>query len=82
VASSAAPAQAVCIAFFTLEAIARMLCCPNLRNYLSDAANIIDLAAIIPFYLELGLSGVPGFAVLRVVRLVRILRIFKVGAVQ
>jgi hypothetical protein len=68
----------MCIAFFTLEAVLRMLCCPDLGNYLSDAANIVDLCAIVPFYLELGLSGIPGLAVLRVVRLVRVLRIFKV----
>lgn len=71
--------EAMCIAFFTLEAVLRMLCCPDLGNYLSDAANIVDLCAIVPFYLELGLSGIPGLAVLRVVRLVRVLRIFKVS---
>ena len=73
--------EAVCISIFTLEAIVRVLSCPDKREYFGDALNIIDLVAIFPFYLEAALQDVevPGLAVFRVIRLVRVFRLFKVS---
>jgi hypothetical protein len=45
--------EAACIAVFSLEAILRLVSCPDLRGYLSSPMNIIDLVAISPFYIEL-----------------------------
>jgi len=78
--------EAICISVFTVEVVARVLVCPNLYEYCSDGMNQIDVIAILPFYVEVLLSGleVPGLAVFRVVRLVRIFRLFKVsrGSIQ
>lgn len=43
--------------------------------------NVVDLVAILPFYLELLLVGaaVPGLSVFRVLRLTRMLRVLKVS---
>lgn len=74
-------AEAVCIACFTLEAALRMASCPDKRAYFEDFMNLVDIVAILPFYLELMLNGleIPGFAVFRVVRLVRVFRLIKVS---
>jgi len=44
-----------------------------------ETMNVIDLVAIMPFYVNLMVSEGGGLAVLRVLRLVRIFRIFKLG---
>lgn len=81
VAVCGARPQAFCISFFTLEAVARILTCPDLKKYFNDTLNLIDLVAILPFYMTLALQNteIPGLEVLRVVRLVRVLRLFKVS---
>ena len=49
-------------------------------QYAQQPMNVVDFAAIFPFYLELVLgSGAGGLAVLRVLRLSRVFRIFKLG---
>ncbi|XP_018412750.1 PREDICTED: potassium voltage-gated channel subfamily C member 4 [Nanorana parkeri] len=75
--------EGVCVFWFTLEFLVRIACCPDKLLFIKNMLNIIDFVAILPFYLELGLSGLPSKAArdalgfLRVVRFVRILRIFK-----
>ncbi|KAG7236397.1 hypothetical protein INR49_001019, partial [Caranx melampygus] len=65
--------EGVCVIWFTIEVMLR-------RPY------IIDFVAIVPFYLEVALSGLSSktakdvLSFLRVVRFVRILRIFKLTA--
>jgi hypothetical protein len=73
--------EAVCIAIFTVEFIARVAATPDLNNYFWDRMNQVDVVAIAPFYLELALANVsvPGLSVFRVVRLVRVFRLFKVS---
>ena len=52
----------------------------NTIRYLTTALNLVDLIAIVPFYVELiSSSGGGGLAVLRVLRLARVFRIFKMG---
>ncbi|XP_035238032.1 potassium voltage-gated channel subfamily C member 4 [Anguilla rostrata] len=75
--------EGVCVVWFTFEFLMRVLCCPDKLLFIKNLLNIIDFVAILPFYLELGLSGLSSKAAtdvlgfLRVVRFVRILRIFK-----
>ncbi|KAI4880350.1 hypothetical protein NFI96_021110 [Prochilodus magdalenae] len=75
--------EGVCVIWFTFEFLIRIIFCPDKLKFIRNALNIIDFVAILPFYLEVGLSGLSAKAAkdvlgfLRVVRFVRILRIFK-----
>ncbi|XP_029453029.1 potassium voltage-gated channel subfamily C member 2 isoform X2 [Rhinatrema bivittatum] len=75
--------EGVCVAWFTFEFLVRITSCPVKLEFIRNLLNIIDFVAILPFYLEVGLSGLSSKAAkdvlgfLRVVRFVRILRIFK-----
>uniref|UniRef100_A0A8C1Y6L4 Potassium voltage-gated channel, Shaw-related subfamily, member 1b n=1 Tax=Cyprinus carpio TaxID=7962 RepID=A0A8C1Y6L4_CYPCA len=75
--------EGVCVVWFTFEFLIRVTTCPNKLKFVRNTLNIIDFVAILPFYLEVGLSGLSSKAAkdvlgfLRVVRFVRILRIFK-----
>ena len=76
--------EAVSISIFTVELSGRFLTDPEKGKFFSNSLNLVDLVAILPFYIELALSGVevPGLAVLRVLRLARVLRLltaFKEG---
>uniref|UniRef100_A0A3P9LC71 BTB domain-containing protein n=1 Tax=Oryzias latipes TaxID=8090 RepID=A0A3P9LC71_ORYLA len=75
--------EGVCVIWFTIEVMARVVFCPDKAEFFRSALNIIDFVAIVPFYLEVALSGLSSktakdiLSFLRVVRFVRILRIFK-----
>ncbi|KAG2460013.1 KCNC2 protein, partial [Polypterus senegalus] len=75
--------EGVCVLWFTFEFLVRIIFCPDKLEFVKNLLNIIDFVAILPFYLEVGLSGLSSKAAkdvlgfLRVVRFVRILRIFK-----
>ncbi|XP_063303067.1 potassium voltage-gated channel subfamily C member 2 isoform X3 [Pelobates fuscus] len=75
--------EGVCVAWFTFEFLVRITFSPDKLEFVKNLLNIIDFVAILPFYLEVGLSGLSSKAAkdvlgfLRVVRFVRILRIFK-----
>ncbi|XP_029107485.1 potassium voltage-gated channel subfamily C member 2-like isoform X1 [Scleropages formosus] len=75
--------EGVCVLWFTIEFLVRVASCPDKLKFVKSVLNIIDFVAILPFYLEVGLSGMSSKAAkdvlgfLRVVRFVRILRIFK-----
>ncbi|KAI2661680.1 Potassium voltage-gated channel subfamily C member 2 [Labeo rohita] len=75
--------EGICVVWFTFEFLVRIICCPNKLLFIKNQLNIIDFVAILPYYLEMSLTGVKSEAAkdvlgfLRVVRFVRILRIFK-----
>ncbi len=70
-----------CIAYFSLEFLLRLLAAPNKLRFFYDFLNIIDLLAIIPFYITLGtnLQGGVSIYFLRTLRLIRVFRIFKLS---
>lgn len=74
--------EALCIAWFTFEYLIRFLCSPNKCKFVVSVLNIIDLVAIIPFFITLPMkepTSVSSLAILRCVRLVRVFRIFKLS---
>ncbi|XP_035660099.1 shaker-related potassium channel tsha2-like [Branchiostoma floridae] len=78
--------ESICIGWFLIEFLIRAISCPSKRKFFSQAMNIIDLLAILPYFIEilviivvdwLGMWSDKIEAVFRVARLVRVFRIFK-----
>jgi potassium voltage-gated channel Shaker-related subfamily A protein 1 len=80
--------ETICIIWFTFEFIVRFASCPLKLQFLKSVMNVIDIVAIIPYFITLGTifadeqkksSQATSLAILRVIRLVRVFRIFKLS---
>lgn len=82
--------ETFCIAIFTAEFLLRIASAPNTCKFMYDIYTIIDIGAIFPYYLEVGIDLQDGVmfnvseasfsaAFLRVFRLLRVLRVFKMA---
>jgi hypothetical protein len=77
--------EAICIAFFTIEIALRVWACPDRKKFFQNVLNLVDVVAVVPFYVDLvvaasgGDEEVVGLSVVRVVRLVRVFRLLKLG---
>lgn len=70
--------EKVCISWFTLEFILRLISCPNKLRFILDILNLIDLAAILPYYyFELSLSESKNDKNIDAIRLLRVPRLLK-----
>ncbi|XP_063053444.1 potassium voltage-gated channel subfamily C member 4-like [Engraulis encrasicolus] len=77
----------LCIIWFSVELLVRIICCPNKKSFWTNGMNIIDVLAIVPFYLLLVpfILGFPFLSALVVIpvivmliaRCLRLLRVFK-----
>ena len=65
---------------FSIDYFVKILFFPNLillPRYLIKPSYLVDLLSILPFYIEMVLSGNSDASILRIVRIVRIFRIFR-----
>ncbi|XP_058504075.1 potassium voltage-gated channel subfamily V member 1 [Solea solea] len=77
----------VCVVWFTGELLLRFLCARNKCRFSRSVANVIDLLAILPFYMTLAVESLRGGSselenmgrVVQVLRLLRSLRMLKLG---
>ena len=67
--------EVVSVILFTIEYALRTIVADRKRDYVFSFFGVVDLLAILPFYLSLGID----LRSLRVVRLLRIFRIFKLA---
>jgi len=72
-------AQYFFVALFTVEYILRIYVVENRRAYLTSFFGIIDLLAIVPFYLAFVFPFARLFPVLRTLRLLRLFSVFKMA---
>ncbi len=77
-----------CIIWFTSELLVRFGSSPDKLSFFKDIMNLIDIVAIIPYFITLGTviadesrsnNQAMSLAILRVIRLVRVFRIFKLS---
>lgn len=71
--------ESICISWFTLEFLLRLLSCPNKLKFMLDILNLIDLAAIVPYYIELALGDYDANEIVNGFRLLRVSRLFKLA---
>ena len=76
--------ETVCTAWFTLEVIIRFISCPSKLLFWRDFKNIVDLTAIVPYYVTLfnvlstmSCAGAKSSASLAFLRVIRLIRVFK-----
>lgn len=80
--------ETLCIVWFSFEFTMRFLSCPSKPVFFKNIMNLIDVVAIAPYFITLGLDlaehqgssqQAASLAILRVIRLVRVFRIFKLS---
>ena len=80
--------ELVCIIWFTIEYVIRLASCPNKKKFLTGTLNIIDLLAILPYYVgEIIYAtnhGIPFKFInarrfIQILRIIRVVRIFKLA---
>lgn len=71
--------ESACIAWFTIEYILRFTAAKDRRSFPFKPLNMVDLIAILPYYIALGIgsSGASSLAVVRILRLTRVTRLLK-----
>eukprot|EP00039_Didymoeca_costata_P007123 m.96529 g.96529 ORF g.96529 m.96529 type:complete len:497 (+) comp13549_c0_seq6:68-1558(+) len=71
--------EAICVGFFTVEYLWRFFFAPYKWKFVKHPMQIIDIIAILPFYISLGLAGDGGsqLTILRILRLSRVSKIFR-----
>lgn len=82
--------ETLCTAWFTLEVLIRIVVCPNKVAFIKDFKNLVDITAVIPYYVTLanilasmscgGAKSSASLAFLRVIRLIRIFKLTKHSA--
>jgi len=75
------PLETVIVIIFTVEYVLRILVTRNILKFIIAPLNVIDLLAIVPYYIELWVDAgaAQSLRVFRVVRLARIFRLFKIS---
>jgi len=77
--------EVVAVCIFTVEYTVKILCAPSAYKFAKQPLSVIDLVAIVPFWVEMFIQAVLqgeaniNLSWVRVLRLFRVFRIFKVG---
>jgi hypothetical protein len=77
--------QTICVGFFTIELLLRIISAPSILSFIKNIMNWIDVLAIVPYFIILGIRlaglenqvNVTSYVGLRLLRVLRLIRIFK-----
>jgi len=62
---------------FTVEFILRIAVCRSMTRYILDSMNLVDLLAVLPYWIEIASQGTLDAGVLRTIRLIRLARLVR-----
>ena len=67
--------------FFLLELLLGISCAPNLRNFMKSTMTLVDIIAVVPYFIVLTVAKdqLQSVGFLRIVRLIRITKMFKLS---
>jgi len=67
--------------YFLVELLARIAFCPNLKDFLKVSLNIIDIVAVVPYFIILCIDStkLTSLGFLRILRFLRVLRLFRLS---
>lgn len=67
--------------YFFLELIVRICACPDLKKFLKVSLNIIDIVAVVPYFVILciDVTKLTSLGFLRILRFLRVLRLFRLS---
>ena len=68
-----------CVVVLTLEYLIRLFAAPHRYKFVKEFQSIVDVAAVFPFYLDLGLKSAGDFDALTILRVFRVFRVFKMS---
>jgi hypothetical protein len=77
--------QMICVGFFTIEFLLRLVSTPSIVEFIKNPMNWIDLLAVVPFYVTVGIRvtgrqnqiNTNSYVGLRLLRILRVARVFK-----
>jgi len=79
--------ETVCVMWFSVEFVMRLVACPSKRQFGLDVMNMFDILAIIPYFVVLAVQQTEGncetakrsgtFVIIRVLRIFRIFKLSK-----
>jgi voltage-gated potassium channel len=72
-------AEVVIVVLFTVEYVLRIWTAEDRWGYIRSPFGLVDLLALLPFYLTLMWAGMIDLRSVRALRLLRVFRVFKVG---
>eukprot|EP00111_Clytia_hemisphaerica_P009166 TCONS_00026947-protein len=67
--------------YFLIELIARIIACPDLKEFFKGTLNVIDVIAVVPYFIILcvDITKLRSLAFLRILRFLRVLRLFRLS---
>lgn len=71
--------EAVIVVLFTIEYVLRICTAGDKWGYVRSPYGLVDLLALLPFYITLMWAGMIDFRAIRALRLLRVFRVFKVA---
>jgi hypothetical protein len=81
--------QTICVGFFTIELLLRIISAPSILSFIKNIMNWIDVLAIVPYFITLGIRlggrenqldarDFVGLRLLRVLRFIRVVKLYRV----